>query len=228
TFVYLPIVTWLTGIPRRARGCPALHPWRDPCRRVSGDGMRVEPSLMHPEGGSWTEVRTHTPSKFSKVQRTFVSHPLGALQVSGERITALRRTGLAAFTASGSPPLVHLLAYVRSLPSHFLSLHRASRWTACAFAEYLCSGSFPKAGGLRHQSSSWCARLSRTPTTMPPLTSQAGIGFSSGSRLPTSTILPILPGISRVPTVGLKRDDVGGVLTWCPFRSRRLPRLFTG
>src|SRR5262249_16620944 len=58
---------WLTGIPRRARGCPALHPWRDPCRRVSGDGMRVEPSLMHPEGGSWTEVRTHTPSKFSKV-----------------------------------------------------------------------------------------------------------------------------------------------------------------
>ena len=22
---------------------------------------------MHPEGGSWTEVRTHTPSKFSKV-----------------------------------------------------------------------------------------------------------------------------------------------------------------
>src|SRR5262244_2806297 len=65
--MYLPLVTWLTGIPRRARGCPALHPWRDPCRRVSGDGMRVEPSLMHPEGGSWTEVRTHTPSKFSKV-----------------------------------------------------------------------------------------------------------------------------------------------------------------
>jgi hypothetical protein len=33
-------------------------------------------------------VRTHTPSKLSKVQRTFVSHPLGSLQVSGERITA--------------------------------------------------------------------------------------------------------------------------------------------
>src|SRR5215471_8754782 len=30
-----------------------------------------------------------------------------------------------AFTASGSPPLVHLLADVRSLPSHFLSIHRA-------------------------------------------------------------------------------------------------------
>jgi len=30
--------------------------------------MRVEPSLMHPEGGSWTDVRTHTPIKFSKVR----------------------------------------------------------------------------------------------------------------------------------------------------------------
>jgi hypothetical protein len=86
--VYLPIVTWLTGFHSRALCFPALHPWRDPCRRVSGDGMRVEPSLMHPEGGSWTEVRTHTPSKLSKVQRTFVPHPLGILQVSGERITA--------------------------------------------------------------------------------------------------------------------------------------------
>src|SRR5207249_7849679 len=72
----------------RALCLPAVHPWRDPCRRVSGDGMRVEPSLMHHEGGSWTAVRTHTPSKLSKVQRTFVSHPLGLLQVSGERITA--------------------------------------------------------------------------------------------------------------------------------------------
>jgi hypothetical protein len=51
---------------------------------------------------------------------------------------------------------------------------------------------------------------------MPPLTSQKGIGFSYGSRLPTSTILPILPGISRVPTVGLKRDDVGGVFLDAP------------
>src|SRR5262249_61385858 len=87
---------------------------------------------------------------------------------------------------------------------------------------------FPKARGLRHQSSSWCARLSRAPTTMPHPTSQDGIGFSYGSRLPTSTILTILPGISRVPTVGLKRDDVGGVFPWRPFRSLRLPRLFTG
>jgi len=55
-------------MPRRARGSPALHPWRVPCRWVSGNGMRVEPSLMHHEGGSWTAVRTHTPIKFSKVR----------------------------------------------------------------------------------------------------------------------------------------------------------------
>src|SRR6266446_10178400 len=62
------VVTWLAGFRSRALLLPALHPWRVPCRRVSGDGMRVEPSLMHPEGGSWTEVRTDTPSKFSKVR----------------------------------------------------------------------------------------------------------------------------------------------------------------
>ena len=75
---------------------------------------------------------------------------------------------------------------------------------------------FPQARGLRLQSSSWCTRLSRAPTIMPLPTSQEGIGFSSGSRLPTSTILPILPGISRVPIVGLNQDDVGGVFLGAP------------
>ena len=65
--MYLPIVTWLAGLYSRALFRPAVHPWRGPCRRVSGDGMRVEPSLMHHEGGSWMSVRTHTPIKFSKV-----------------------------------------------------------------------------------------------------------------------------------------------------------------
>ena len=44
------------------------------------------------------------------------------------------------------------------------------------------------------------------PTDFP-----GGIGLSYGSRLPTSTVLTIHPGISRVLTVGLKRDAVGGV-----------------
>ena len=73
--MFLPLVTWLTGIYSRALLLPAVHPWRVPCRRVSGDGMRVEPSLMHHEGGSWTSVRTHTPIKFSKV----LTEPLAPL-----------------------------------------------------------------------------------------------------------------------------------------------------
>ena len=73
--MYLPLVTWLAGFRSRALLLPALHPWRVPCRRVSGDGMRVEPSLMHHEGGSWTSVRTHTPIKFSKV----LSEPLAPI-----------------------------------------------------------------------------------------------------------------------------------------------------
>jgi hypothetical protein len=28
---------------------------------------------MHPEGGSWTTVRTHTPSKFSKVLKELLA-----------------------------------------------------------------------------------------------------------------------------------------------------------
>ena len=59
----LPLVTWLTGVRSWALLLPAFHPWRAPCCWVSDNSMRVEPSLMHPEGGSWTRVRTHTPSK---------------------------------------------------------------------------------------------------------------------------------------------------------------------
>ena len=66
--MYLPIVTWLTGVHSRALLLPALHPWRAPGCWVSDNSLRVEPSLMHHEGGSWTKVRTHTPSKFSKVR----------------------------------------------------------------------------------------------------------------------------------------------------------------
>src|SRR5262244_2999673 len=135
--MYLPLVTWLTGIPRRARGCPALHPWRDPCRRVSGDGMRVEPSLMHPEGGSWTEVRTHTPSKFSKV----LHEPLAPIplerskfrengsQPPPNRTGGFHRIRLSPFGPSpGTCPK-------RPFPFPQLPPYD-SRWTACACAEY--------------------------------------------------------------------------------------------
>jgi len=70
---------------------------------------------------------------------------------------------------------------------------------------------YPLPQGLRHQSSSWCARLSRAQTTMPYLTSQEGIGLSYGSHLPTSTALTILPGISRVQQIELMQGILGGV-----------------
>jgi len=44
---------------------------------------------------------------------------------------------------------------------------------------------FPKARGLRLQSSSWCAQLSWAPTTMPHPTPVRTSGISLGSRLPT-------------------------------------------
>jgi hypothetical protein len=51
---------------------------------------------------------------------------------------------------------------------------------------------------------------------MPPLTSQEGIRLSYGSRLPTSTVVGILPGLSRVRLVGLRQDAVGGVFLDAP------------
>ena len=51
---------------------------------------------------------------------------------------------------------------------------------------------------------------------MPHPTPQEGIGISYGSRLPISTCFGILPEVSRVHTLGLKRDDVGGVFLVAP------------
>src|SRR5262249_58907 len=107
-----------------------------------------------------------------------------------------------------------------------------SRWTAYAFAEYLCSGSFPKAGGLRHQSSSWCAWLSHTPTTMPPLTSQEGIRLSYASRLPPSTLLPLPPCHPSWDLPCSHCRTQTRCCRWrvsrCPFHSLWLPRLSAG
>jgi hypothetical protein len=106
--------------------------------------------------------------------------------------------------------------------SHFTNLPSPYRkGTACAFAGYFVRhvplySVLPQARGLRLQSSSWCAWLSHAPTPMPHPTPQEGIGISYGSRLPTSTCLGILPEVSRVHTVGLKRDDGGGVLLDAP------------
>jgi hypothetical protein len=80
---------------------------------------------------------------------------------------------------------------------------------------YLCIRSFRKLGtfavGVFFDSSyPSCGRLSRPPTTTSPPPPQGGIGLSYGSRLPTSTVLRILPRASCVHSVRLKRDDLGG------------------
>jgi hypothetical protein len=48
-----------------------------------------------------------------------------------------------------------------------------------------CGPIFPKARGLRPQSSSWCAQLSWAPTPMPHPTPVRPSGVSLGSRFPT-------------------------------------------
>jgi hypothetical protein len=102
---------------------------------------------MHHEGGSWTTVRTHTPSKLSKVQRTFVSHPLGLLQVSGERITA-------------PSELIVTVSVSISSPVAFFEQHSN---------ESLCCGGVPHLAYLTAPGSPAtcatfpCTRLSRAP-----------------------------------------------------------------
>jgi hypothetical protein len=98
---------------------------------------------------------------------------------------------------------------------------------------------FPKARGLRLQSSSWRAQLSWTPTPMPPPTPVRTSGISLGSRFPPLHCPSHSSQISRVHHEGLKQNAVGGVwlnapsplwgsptflqgsirLTWSPRRS---------
>ena len=70
---------------------------------------------------------------------------------------------------------------------------------------------FSQARGLHHQFSSSCVRLSRTPITMPHPTPYDGFRVSYGSRLPTSTLFNIPHKVSRVHSVGLRHNAVGGV-----------------
>jgi len=75
---------------------------------------------------------------------------------------------------------------------------------------------FPKARGLRLQSSSWCAQLSWAPTTMPHPTPVRTSGVSLGSRFPTLHFPWHSSQGSRVHNRGLKQNAVGGVLLNAP------------
>jgi hypothetical protein len=57
---------------------------------------------MHPEGGSWTEVRTHTPSKFSKV----LTEPLAPIPLDHSK-----------FRENGSQPPPNRTGYLSHHPA---------------------------------------------------------------------------------------------------------------
>ena len=128
------------------------------------------------------------------------------------------KTELAAFTALGLTPLVLLCG-----PTHheaFLRISPAPQESTCGqLARSLGTFApvFPKARGLRLQSSSWCARLSRAPTTTPHPSLAKVIGVSSRvSPFLLSTLLAIPWQASRVHNGGLQQNAVGGVLLNAP------------
>src|SRR5713101_10108706 len=96
------------------------------------------------------------------------------------------------------------------------------------FAVYSLYCFFPKARGLRYQSSSWCARLPRAQTPMPHPTLREGLGVSLGSPLPTSHS-PSHPSrslpcsVEKTQTAWLRWRVAGG-----PIRALRLPSPPTG
>ena len=115
----------------------------------------------------------------------------------------------------GLAPTVPLRARTkRSLP--FRQLHSAFPVDSLARSLGTFGPVFPQARGLRHESSSSCGQLSCPQTTMPHPTPHEVLGVSYSSRLPTSTLLPMLHEVSRVHIVRLKRDDVGGAFSFAP------------
>src|SRR5215510_5785701 len=96
----------------------------------------------------------------------------------------------------------HHKAFLRISPAPQESTHGQLARSLGTFAPV-----FPKARGLRLQSSSWCAQLSWAPTTMPHPTPVRPSGLSLGSRFPTLTALG-MPHRSPVFT----REDSNGML----------------
>ena len=90
------------------------------------------------------------------------------------------RTGLAAFTASGSAPLIVLHGVTMKRRSPFLQFHRCPPVYSLRVHWVPLFPSSQSTRGLRRQSSSCCAQLSRAQTTMPHPTLPWSIELSSG------------------------------------------------
>ena len=82
-----------------------------------------------------------------------------------------------------------------------------------------CVPFFPKARGLRLQSSSWCAQLSWAPTTMPHPTPSGSLGFRMGLPSPTLHSPSHSLKVSRVHGIG----PISGLLCGGVFISVSLP-----
>jgi hypothetical protein len=96
------------------------------------------------------------------------------------------RTGLATLMASGSTPVLTLHGMTMKRRFPFRQFHRNPPVYSLRVHWVPFVSLFSQARGLRRQSSSWCARLSRAQTTMPHPTLHEGLGVSLGSPLPTS------------------------------------------
>jgi hypothetical protein len=142
-------------------------------------------------------------------------------------------TGLATFMASGSTPSISLSGFPLSVSLHFFSFDWCIPQSSCIAENSLrvrwylqhsqqmhslstFAPIFSQARGLHHQFSSSCMRFSRTPITMPHPTPYEGFRVSYGSRLPTSTLFNIPHKVSRVHSVGLRHNAVGGVFLRVP------------
>ena len=115
----------------------------------------------------------------------------------------------------------------RSVPSHFLSIHRYRDFPRVQLARSLSTfvPVFPKARGLRLGCSSPCRRLSRpqTPTPHPPPPRDLGIA-SGVSPFLLSTCLVMPREVSRVQHGRRKRNDGGGVFLSLPLPLSAAPQ----
>ena len=115
----------------------------------------------------------------------------------------------------------------RSVPSHFLSIHRYRNFPRVQLARSLSTfvPVFPKARGLRLGSASPCRRLSRPQTTTPHPPPPRDLGISSGvSPFLLSTCLGTPQEVSRVQPGRLEWNDTGGVFISLPLPRSAAPQ----
>jgi hypothetical protein len=152
----------------------------------AGEAGDMPPTLLPLQ--AWTSLGS---DKARSVQARFLIAPVST------RACGFHRTRLSPFDPSPCSSCITKRSF--PFPQHPQCLPRGQ--LARSLSPFVPV--FSQARGLRRQASSWCPWLSHVQTPTPHPTPQEGIGISYGSRLPPSTCLGILPGVSRVHTVRL-------------------------